>query len=49
MKEWIIRLLCSHVWTLEMKRDVLDGFGGQYTSYTYICEKCGKFKRWKSS
>jgi hypothetical protein len=52
MKEWIIKLLqkwsCMHNWELKISRDV-KSYSETYTSYTYVCEKCGKFKRWKSS
>lgn len=43
------KMACHHEWQKEIERDVNDGWGGRYTSYTYVCKKCGKFKRWKSS
>ena len=44
---------CMHQWEKLFERDkqVRSDFGGErnYTSITYCCKKCGKFKRWKSS
>lgn len=40
---------CKHDWDLRIEQQVRTGWGGEYTAYTFICNKCGKFKRWKSS
>lgn len=52
MKKLIISLLnkwmCMHDWKLLSERDVV-GFERSYTSFTYCCNKCGKFKKIKSS
>jgi len=48
IKRLLDKWSCKHNWKLEHERDVLCEFG-RYTSYTYICQNCGKFKRWKSS
>ena len=39
---------CMHNWENIYERDVENSFGSRYTSLTYCCKKCGKFKRWKS-
>jgi hypothetical protein len=49
IKRLLEKWSCSHSWKLELERYVNSDYGGKYTSYTYICEKCGKFKRWRSS
>lgn len=52
LKKAIIQLInkwaCEHKWNKVFERDVSD-LGSTYTSITYCCEKCGKFKRWRSS
>jgi len=41
---------CMHQWDKLFERDVKNlGSNENYTSITYCCKNCGKFKRWKSS
>jgi len=52
MKKLLISILekiaCKHEWECALETIVRDG-DDRYTSLTYICTKCGKFKRWRSS
>lgn len=52
MKQLILELLdkwaCKHDWACILETDVHGEFGDRYTSLTYVCRGCGKFKRWKS-
>lgn len=58
MKQALINILnaiaerirpCKHKWNLEYHCNVATDFGGRYASFTYCCDKCGKFKRIKSN
>lgn len=50
LKKLVEKWACHHQWGLEVERNVNGGmYRASYTSYTYICKNCGKFKRWKSS
>lgn len=39
---------CCHEWELWRTQQV-ESFGDQYKIFHFVCKKCGKFKRVKSS
>lgn len=39
---------CKHSYKEVFRTRVTDDFGGSYTSLTYCCQGCGKFKKVKS-
>lgn len=53
IKKLLEKWACKHQWEKILERDVkVRGEYGsyeKYTSITYCCKNCGKFKRWESS
>lgn len=42
------KLACCHEWELWREQQV-ESFGDHYAIFHFVCKKCGKFKRVKSS
>lgn len=53
MWEALIQLVnkwsCMHQWHNILEKRVESIYGERFTSITYCCKKCGKFKKVKSS
>lgn len=48
IRKIIEKIFCKHQWRRAYETFHHDDFGGSYHKVTFICNKCGKIKRFKS-
>ena len=49
IKNILDKLGCHHEWELIRETNVVNDFGGSYTTLLFVCKKCGKFKKLKTN